>query len=353
MSKRKHDFSPSQMLDMQADLAERFARNDEFRAFVDSVLNRMSNEDRVRDIRNTRTMPAQLMTGFTQAARAADLYRVSRDMCILNEYAASQLNDEDTFSVDLAPSSVGLMRLAKPLPILDVRGRTMLAHWFLWFRAAVDVQGTDAFGRKYAQRPGIAVSWWNDHATEPDEIALEMLRSPMTNVAETTRRLGRWGLIGADIYQDGQRLGAPMAEVNPEDMARILNEGAIPHRFTNTFRYLHATWTMMQQTITEVEPQHLTRTVEATARRKGLPARVSVVSLRRKVTDASGIKRDVQWSHRWVVRGHWRWQHVGSAYAGAQETDKGYRARIWIAPFIKGPADAELAPTRHVYDLNR
>jgi hypothetical protein len=353
-SKRHHDFSPSQMLDMQADLSERFATNGQFKTFVESVLNRMSHvESHVRTNSMGDDIGSQLIKGFSMAARAADLYRVSKDMCLLNEYAASQLTDEDTFTTDTAPSTIGLMRLARPLKVVDVRGRTMLAHWFLWYRTSIQVDGTDMLGRPHQPIRGVAVSWWNDHVTEPDDVAREMLSSPHVDIATTMRSLGRWGLIAADIYREDQAMGPAMAEIDEATIARIVDEGAIPHRFTNTLRYLHATWTMMQQTITDIEPQHLSRTVMDTARRKGLPARVTVISLRRKVTDGTKTTRAVHWDHRWVVRGHWRWQHTGSAYPGAQETEKGYRARIWIAPFIKGPAEAELMPTRHVYDLNR
>jgi hypothetical protein len=53
----------------------------------------------------------------------------------------------------------------------------------------------------------------------------------------------------------------------------------------------------------------------------------------------------VEWSKRWVVRGHWRWQSYGP---GRTE-----RRRIWISPFIKGPDGAPLVVSEKVYDLRR
>lgn len=73
-----------------------------------------------------------------------------------------------------------------------------------------------------------------------------------------------------------------------------------------------------------------------------------VVTLRREVGeeihghDGGGV---VEWSHRWVVRGHWRRQFYPS---------RGGHAPVWIHPHVKGPADkpfVDAAPT--VYRVAR
>lgn len=57
-----------------------------------------------------------------------------------------------------------------------------------------------------------------------------------------------------------------------------------------------------------------------------------VVSLRKEIYDdrENADVSNVEWSHRWIVRGHWRNQYFPTRNA---------RAPIWIHPHVKGPAD--------------
>ena len=50
------------------------------------------------------------------------------------------------------------------------------------------------------------------------------------------------------------------------------------------------------------------------------------------------------YTHRWVVRGHWRQQFYAST---------GTNAPRWIAPFLKGPEGAPLLTAPKVYVWNR
>lgn len=63
---------------------------------------------------------------------------------------------------------------------------------------------------------------------------------------------------------------------------------------------------------------------------------VHVVTLRRAEQTEPEGEREVEWSCRWWVRGHWRRQAVG--------VDRAERLRIWIVPHIKGPEDKPLKP---------
>jgi hypothetical protein len=67
-------------------------------------------------------------------------------------------------------------------------------------------------------------------------------------------------------------------------------------------------------------------------------ARVRVVTLRRlhrtEAAPAEGTAEHVEWSHRWLVSGHWRWQRVG---VGRTE-----RRLTYVRPHVKGPDDKPL-----------
>jgi len=73
----------------------------------------------------------------------------------------------------------------------------------------------------------------------------------------------------------------------------------------------------------------------------------NVVVLRRQSdrhrADAEG--GPVEWSHQWIVRGHWRKQFYPKA---------GRNVPIFIAPYIKGPADKPMkAPNPTVFSVER
>lgn len=76
--------------------------------------------------------------------------------------------------------------------------------------------------------------------------------------------------------------------------------------------------------------------------RMGQPARpVRVITLRRPVrreADADGIP--VDWTHRWIVSGHWRNQWMPSIGAHRQ---------MWIHPYLKGPDDKPLVVKNKLY----
>ena len=76
------------------------------------------------------------------------------------------------------------------------------------------------------------------------------------------------------------------------------------------------------------------------------PEEVTVITLRRPSTehaaDRSGYA--VDWTHRWIVGGHWRNQWYPSLQA--------HRPK-WIAPHVKGPGDKPLKVKDRVYAWTR
>ncbi len=91
------------------------------------------------------------------------------------------------------------------------------------------------------------------------------------------------------------------------------------------------------QKITTTERLRPSRGLFRRAERAGekVPDEVSVITLRRRVgADGASIGAEaVEWSHRWLVSGHWRNQWMPS-------TD-GHQLR-WIDGYVKGPEDKPL-----------
>jgi len=270
--------------------------------------------------------------------RAAYAYRVTPEMSTMVEWAASQLDETDRFDRDLPPTGAGFVRFDRPLPVADVRGRTMAAHWLIW--GPTKTVTTGAFGQ---QQRGLGLWLFND-TFDPDEIGKEIIAQHGLDFV--LRTSGRWGFIGAEMLFPGQQMGPALVDAGSDAVAKILADGDTPTPFTNATRYAVALWMLLNQTVTDVTEEHLRTGRRKSAQRKGIPGRVSVIALRR----SSGAGRAdgetlVQWSHRWVCRGHWRWQPYG---AGRE-----LRRRIWVRPFVKGPADKPLVITDKVYELRR
>jgi hypothetical protein len=94
-------------------------------------------------------------------------------------------------------------------------------------------------------------------------------------------------------------------------------------------------WALSSQTLATNTTVELDRPQRRRAARAGLPtAPFRVVYLRRLAKEGHGSKHDAEFSHRWVVSGHWRQQPCGPGRTQRRPT--------WVAPHIKGPADKPL-----------
>jgi hypothetical protein len=105
---------------------------------------------------------------------------------------------------------------------------------------------------------------------------------------------------------------------------------------------LLTTWTLMQQTITVSVPARVGPTDAKRDARLALPSDLVVVRLRRHSIDSEeppGEPQEGNWSHQWIVGGHWRNQWLPSRNAHRLQ---------WIAPYIKGPAGAPLVVKERV-----
>lgn len=334
-----------QVIDLQADLIDRFTRP-YFRQILKYTLN--------VDSPKRANLLIDVMEKHAQNAYA---YHVNAEMSDLVLHAAHMLEDDDLVDLSLPPTQIGLVRFDKPLPLRDARGKVMLIHWMSWGPGTYETEDGH-------YESGILSTGWND-LEDPDEVAVAMFdldseanqkrfeeiglrtRSMQTEHMDMFKAaMGRWSVIGTSMMFPGLALGGEYVQVGEEYAKQIEAEGDTPYGFTNTDRYLHALWLLMNQTIVTVEDEDLTGPFKRRAVRKNLPHRVTVIKLRRKAhPSVSNGESHVEWQHRWVTRGHWRWQPCG--------TGRNERRRIWINSYIKGPDDKPLVVSDKVYSLVR
>lgn len=328
--------SPTLILDRQLDL---LSRCDD--AVFKTVLRAWFRLDLGANVENPRHMlvvehnAGVLADAFCAQVKTAYAYRVTEEMGLLVQQAATALDEEDVFDRDLAPTGAGIVRFDLPLPIADIRGETMLAHWMIWGPAMTEVG------------PATLVTLFND-GVQPDNV-------PIENEDRYRDICGWWNWVGANYASHGAPLGGMVHPPSEETIRYATENGFEAVPTTNAFRYVHALWLMLNQTITAVEEEVPDRAGRRRWERKmPLPARVSVIQLRRT---ESGHRPEgeslVEWQHRWLVRGHWAWRNCGPGLDGAQPYEKGHRRRLWIPGYVKGPEDKPLMITDKVYDLRR
>jgi hypothetical protein len=304
---------------------------------------------------------------------AAHTYRVTHDMTLLVEHAASGLDDLDRFDHSLAPTGCGFVSFDRPIPIHDQRGKTMLMHYLVWgptqvrFSSGSEALDALAGGQTHS---GTMVISFNDTWRQPDEVQISLFDDMRAEalaegkdekyaqmlIDNYTSYAGRWATVGSSVYFDEQRLGPAVQMPSEKAQADLLADGYEPHPGTNVIRLLHALWLLTEQTVARVEPEHVERPARRRAEKRKLPPKVTVIKLRREATGSQRHEGEstVEWAHRWVVRGHWRWQAVSEHHPLAQEIEpRKFRARIWINPYVKGPEGTPLVQSEKVYSLER
>jgi len=110
-------------------------------------------------------------------------------------------------------------------------------------------------------------------------------------------------------------------------------------------RAFHALWALMNQRVAHVEQVPLQRPIRRHAQRNGIVPRVVTIHLRRDDRHSSEPSSgDIEYSHRWGVRGHWR--HY-------RDDDGNVTKRTWVRFHVKGPKDKPLIVKQRVFRLDR
>lgn len=355
---------PAQVLDLQADLLARLA-NPTVRRTVTEHLVLDFGEDSSR----SRSEAAALVSALTASLPQTFAFHVTADMTALVEHAAAGLDPTDRIDATVMPTRHGLARFEDGLSILDARGKTMLANWVMWAPVQTRLPGE-------APASTTALFLWNDRRDQPDQVSQEMdAKMEMMRRGERppgaadkpeatarmlraldigTAQMGRWAFIGSTILHDGQRLGNPRTPIGADKTAEVIAGGGTPTDITNIARQVHAFWLLLGQTVVGQRDADIDRATRKRAGRVGLPPRVTIIELRRHASNRSEGESLVEWSHRWITRGHWRWQHCSNKHPLAQEVASGdWRCRIWIAAHIRGPEGKPLIVSSKVYALKR
>lgn len=343
---------PTEVLMQQQDLAQRLDQS----MFRDIVVKTVAS------MWGSSESDADMAATATQAAVAAgETFLVAEPMTDLIKAAADSLDSSDHFGLDMFPARSGVVRFESPLTFTDIRGSECKIHWLMWSPSSL--RRTTAFGSPITDR-AVTVSLWND-LSDPDDIATSILRD-LRKSPDMLRPLGRWSCVGALVVPDGRRLGDPDRAPNEVDLASAAETdeasrsvgASMPEvspngRVANIPRLLWAMVLLMSQEIVTTSRSEHTRAQSKVLRRHGASEDLTVVTLRRRSPASAQTGSGNALDHRALTRGHWAWRHCGASHPMAQEYEKGYRARVWINPYIRGPENSPIRSNKKVYKLSR
>lgn len=238
---------------------------------------------------------------IVQSLLMAPTWSVAPDMVSLLQAASESMPTEVVLASD-APTASGFVWLGEPIWLeVDGGGTEVPFRAFQWYQKA------DAFVViTYRHRDEFA------RGENPEEIT------------------------------DAERLAMPRLWPSSANLWHI------GHPNSNTFgsRFLKALWTISQQTIATTSSPVLPRQDRRRAERLQMPGDVVLVQLRRakRPVHEDQAVQPVDWTHRWIVSGHWRNQYLPSS---------GTHRLQYIADHVKGPEDKPLVVKPRVFDVRR
>lgn len=304
-------------LDIHADLISRL----DDRRFRNGMRKHLTL-DVVGSERRAEEISERIVENLPFISKHCETFFVAAEMSDLVAHSANMLDASDIADSRQAPTRSGFAYFEKPLAVTDLRGQTLLINMILW-HPTID---------------GAIIHMWNDQNRTPDDAAKSFYTMP----EEMQQVCGRWGYIGISQYYDELQIGDPEITASEAIIVKYAEEGVDPVATTNTNRLFHAFWLLLQQKIVKSSVERGDRKLTKRLMRAGLPGEITVISLRHVEYPEGEGESQVYWRHRWIVRGFWRWQPY------KDEAGEWARKRIWIDPYVKGPAGAPLKISKKV-----
>lgn len=214
------------------------------------------------------------------------------------------------------PKSALLWVSSEMASVVGAAAKTMPDHAFLrsalpWPDCFCVVEGGVVFDRDPHRRPVDAFHWTDF----PDE------KRVLCSMFETSYSRKFFMLMATFVEGEPISLGDPTGGTDSDG---------------GPGRWLACLWLLLQQRVAVLSRRPADRPSARRWRREHndpVPEVIEVV-LRRPASGTSAeAERNVDWSHRWLVGGHWRNQWMPSM---------GVHRPTWIAPYVKGPADKPL-----------
>lgn len=276
-----------------------------------------------------------------------ETYWAADEMIALVEHAAETYDgNEPLIETDL-PTRTGFVFMEDSRHFIDRWGDKLGYRYFTWWVTSEPRRG---IGNTIYWVEGVEVAFYTD-PRDPSDIQMARMPESVRRTAASLVHIAFWpfdysvqNLIDGSEEARGLEPLLAEHEGRTEIDPRALGNAEFMMKFLKTF------WRLIQQRIMSVT-SYRGHKVMRNARRGGFLAEVEdvkVITLRRykepqdELRDTEG--NVVEWSHRWIVDGHWRNQYYASL---------GLHRQIYIAPHIKGPEDRPLIVKDKVFKWSR
>ena len=302
---------------------------------------------------------------YQQTLRQHPMYYVSPQMMQIALAAAGDMEaEEDGDPMRLErydlPSPRGFMYFPSGMTEIDVRGKPIsfnaVAWWMdgsdylhtAWYTDKANMQD-EANRQLYEENPDVWVMLdqfeyaammrvkIGSTVTGPGKLMITLDGEPLPEdvefqFSEDQNAVSLWRVVdGKRVYLDKD---ADKVEAHNEPGSKL--------------SVLVAIWHLMHQTLAALTEEEPDRAARKRSKKLDALTKVTVIELRhRESRRREGPGSEVDWSHRWLRRGHWRRQWF--------KDDEGEwrRKEIYIQPTVCGPEDKPLVIREHVNALMR
>jgi hypothetical protein len=286
-------------------------------------------------------------------------FYVDPRMTALVTAAAESMPSDSVLRPEDLPATHGFLLIPQGLSEIDLRGQLMIHNAVAWFQRA---GGMDLWflSNKYEERDMVNQRHLRYFGEE------KMTALPQFTAAVYTRiefgegvplSLGSTKVLPPEITETMRVITDPKTGA----VAQMWGEGYDLNEWigdsmeispNGVVAWIMAMWRLMQQTIIDVRSEPVDRGLRKQVRKRRMKHEdVTVIALRKRKHADGETGTEIEWSHRWLVRGHWRKQWVGPR-DGEVGVDR-YQTPVWIHPHVKGPDDAPFLVRDHVYSLER
>lgn len=248
--------------------------------------------------------------------RVAEPIFISEEMMDLVGHAAPTFQVEPLLVEDLITPS-GFVYFPRPMLAYDRNGKSIAHRALSWYPMQTSEDPFPEEGN--VNYSGVMFTFYS-HVDDDDDYIDEFRESV------EKRGGGSWAICHTAIAWFGEKT---VPEIDDPLYTQAERDSVLHY-----WQPLHAMLRLMQQYVSERASYKPARPTRRRAMRAQMPEHdVTVIRLRRPRSKGEPTGKHVEWSHQWLVGGHWRNQYFPSLKANRQ---------IYIAPYIKGPEDKPL-----------
>jgi hypothetical protein len=218
----------------------------------------------------------------------------------------------------------GFAYLSEPFLGPDMAGKVSAFRAIAWRLTEINLsqEFADVHGGEAGRTPCLNLTLWS-HVDDPDDYTDVWRQGVPEN----------WGVLHTTVL--------PLMLAH--ELKHTMGEGDKNADWITYLRVLHR---LMAERIVSPSRRRTSRPVWREAKRRGMPEvkDVIVVELRRVSVKHDAEAGEAHYSHRFMVRGHWRDQWYPSL---------GIHRQKWISPYIKGPDDGDFIEKDRVWVWDR